>query len=178
MLVSVVGKLVFWRWPLLVVSSNLKKFYSTGMDEDHVNYVQRGREFELLCGGLMKDAGVENVVVQGQTGDGGIDIIGLLNNCKIIVQCKKTDKRVGVNVVRELEGTLLREESSTIGIVCSSVGFSKGAKELVVSSKFPLMLWTVAESGSFKSWANPRFHKLGVRLQPQKRKRLVIQNVS
>lgn len=64
----------------------------------------------------------------GGAGDGGIDFRGTWkpNNAvkpvPVVGQCKALSERVGVQVIRELEGTLCREDPGHVGVVVSEKG--------------------------------------------------------
>ncbi|EME29443.1 uncharacterized protein Gasu_30870 [Galdieria sulphuraria] len=64
----------------------------------------------------------------GGAGDGGIDFRGTWkpNDTQkpitVVGQCKALSERVGVHVIRELEGTLCREEPGCLGVIVSEKG--------------------------------------------------------
>ncbi|CAG8485013.1 11281_t:CDS:2, partial [Ambispora gerdemannii] len=65
--------------------------------------------------------------------DGGIDIKGEVAVIPFVTQCKNHEEKVGVDVVREFEGVLVRESQNTIGILVTSRrdGFTRGAKNWI-----------------------------------------------
>ncbi|GJD06041.1 hypothetical protein Gasu2_04810 [Galdieria sulphuraria] len=82
----------------------------------------------------------------GGAGDGGIDFRGTWkpNDTQkpitVVGQCKALSERVGVHVIRELEGTLCREEPGCLGVIVSEKGFSLVSRRSCYSSKFPMVL--------------------------------------
>ncbi len=67
--------------------------------------------FERLCQRLLEVAGFEEVVVTGQSGDGGIDGIGILKlnpfvTSKVLFQCKRYSGAVGSPEVRNFRGAM------------------------------------------------------------------------
>jgi hypothetical protein len=82
----------------------------------------------------------------GGVGDGGIDFRGTWKPSKaiepvpVVGQCKALSGKVGVHVIREMEGILCREEPGTFGVVVSEKGFSLISRKGCKSSKFPLLL--------------------------------------
>lgn len=89
------------------------------------------RQFEELVCELLDKKGYK-VRLTGQTRDGGKDIIivenNLLGSFLIYVECKQyaPDRPVGVNLVRELYGTISADEA-TAGLLITSSYFSKDA---------------------------------------------------
>lgn len=89
------------------------------------------RQFEELVCELLDKKGYK-VHLTGQTRDGGKDIIivenNLLGSFLIYVECKQyaPDRPVGVNLVRELYGTISADEA-TAGLLITSSYFSKDA---------------------------------------------------
>ena len=80
------------------------------------------RGFEELCRYLLLESGFEEVSVTGRSGDGGIDVHGVLRvnklvSMKVLFQCKRYAESVGPGVVRDFRGSLagcaLRKESSS-----------------------------------------------------------------
>lgn len=90
------------------------------------------RSFEELIAGLIDDMGWE-VVLTPQTRDGGRDIIALLNNelgrhlCLIEAKRYAANRKVGVDLVRTLYGTVTHEEA-TSGLLVTTARFSKEAQ--------------------------------------------------
>ncbi|KAI9099924.1 hypothetical protein DFS34DRAFT_579049 [Phlyctochytrium arcticum] len=112
-----------------------------------------GREFELDTLWCLQQYGMQLHRVGGAD-DKGVDLRGRWKLIKsrthqqsseaveyrVIVQCKKENKRTGPKYLRELEGTLGRESEHTIALLASSSGFSDKAADFVHASKFPLAL--------------------------------------
>jgi restriction system protein len=101
--------------------------------------------FEALIGELLIAVGFEesSVQVTSYSGDGGIDVRGILNagdvtTVNAAVQVKKWKANVQTNVVRELRGSLTTHEQ---GIIITTSDFSQGAKtEANAIGKAPISL--------------------------------------
>jgi hypothetical protein len=65
-----------------------------------------GRAFEVELAGLLERSNCGVVTLTPATGDNGVDIEVMGTNRTTIIQCKTTQKAVGVAVVRELYGSL------------------------------------------------------------------------
>lgn len=88
--------------------------------------------FEELCARLLRHIGFENVKVTGQRGDQGIDgegylLINRFVRTKVMFQCKRYDKTVGPEKVREFRGAI--QGRAERGIFLTTGTFTKGARE-------------------------------------------------
>jgi restriction system protein len=88
------------------------------------------RKFENLVQSLLDEMGLEQTSVTTYSGDGGIDIRGVLNaenlsKINVAVQTKRWKGNVGPKVVRELRGSLKVHEH---GIVITPSDFTSSAK--------------------------------------------------
>ena len=88
--------------------------------------------FEELCARLLRHIGFENVKVTGQRGDLGIDgegylLINRFVRTKVMFQCKRYDKTVGPEKVREFRGAI--QGKAERGIFLTTGTFTKGARE-------------------------------------------------
>jgi HJR/Mrr/RecB family endonuclease/GTPase SAR1 family protein len=102
------------------------------------------REFELLLADLLKDSGWD-VEVTKQTRDGGSDILAYMNTsvgrflCLVEAKHYREDRKVGVDLVRALYGTLWHKQASSAMLVTSS-SFTKDAKEFQKQHEYQLSL--------------------------------------
>jgi restriction system protein len=77
------------------------------------------REFETLVSEIYKKLGYQTFETPDGA-DGGIDIILLKDNEKIVVQCKHwKNQKIGVKTVRELFGVMISENADKAIIICS-----------------------------------------------------------
>ena len=106
--------------------------------------------FELLISELLIAVGLEepSVQVTSYSGDGGIDVRGVLNagsvtSVNAAVQVKRWKKNVQANVVRELRGSLTTHEQ---GIIITTSDYSAGARtEANAVGKVPISLLNGSE---------------------------------
>lgn len=88
------------------------------------------RKFEKLVQSLLDEMGLEQTSVTTYSGDGGIDVRGILNaenlsKINVAVQAKRWKGNVGPKIVRELRGSLKVHEH---GIVITPSDFTATAK--------------------------------------------------
>lgn len=98
-----------------------------------------GVQFEHEVENYFKSKGFQTELTK-TTGDKGIDIILYHNTEKIIVQCKAYKKTIGVEIVRDLLGTLIDSKASK-AILVSLNGFSKQVYDFI--SDKPILLLTI-----------------------------------
>ena len=87
--------------------------------------------FERLSQRLLREAGFTQVVVTGQSGDGGIDGFGLLQvnplvSFKVLFQCKRYAKSVAPSQVRDFRGAMSGRADK--GIIITTGAFTAEAK--------------------------------------------------
>lgn len=86
--------------------------------------------FERLCQRLLHATGIEDLVVKGGPGDGGIDGTGRLKvglvSFQVAFQAKRWSGTVGPAVVREMQGSMTSDVDH--GIVITTGHFSPSAK--------------------------------------------------
>ncbi len=87
--------------------------------------------FERLSQRLLREAGFTQVVVTGQSGDGGIDGYGLLQvnplvSFKVLFQCKRCAKSVSPSQVRDFRGAMSGRADK--GIVITTGTFTAEAR--------------------------------------------------
>ena len=87
--------------------------------------------FERLSQRLLREAGFTQVVVTGQSGDGGIDGYGILEvnplvSFKVLFQCKRYAKSVSPSHVRDFRGAMSGRADK--GIVITTGTFSAEAR--------------------------------------------------
>ena len=109
---------------LLKAKEEISKDFSSGKNKEHSN----GREYEIFCGNLLKEAGWD-VKMTNESNDQGVDLIASIENFKVCIQCKRYSSPVGNKGVQEIiAGTLFYE--GTHSVVVSSAGFTKSAMKL------------------------------------------------
>ena len=84
---------------------------------------------------------------RGGPHDGGVDLVGMwqlrASSVPVLVQCKRTQRRVGPRDVRELEGVVMRRSTGTLGLLVSSSGFTRYGLEAAMRASVPLVLATM-----------------------------------
>lgn len=88
--------------------------------------------FERLTRRLLLEAGFENVVVTGKTGDGGIDGHGILQinplvSFKVMFQCKRFQNSVSPSQIRDFRGAIIGRAEK--GIFITTGTYTKSAKD-------------------------------------------------
>jgi len=91
----------------------------------------RPGEFEYLTGALFQKMGYEVLVTQASR-DGGVDVeakrIDPGGRGLVLVQCKRYEKVVRVNAVRELMGVVARKQANK-GVLVATCGFTRPAHQ-------------------------------------------------
>ncbi len=87
--------------------------------------------FERLAQRLLRESGFIQVVVTGQSGDGGIDGFGILQvnplvSFKVLFQCKRYTKSVAPSQVRDFRGAMSGRADK--GIIITTGTFTQEAK--------------------------------------------------
>lgn len=107
------------------------------------------REFEQLLADLLEDMGWE-VELTKQTRDGGSDILAYLNSevgrllCLVEAKHYREDRKIGVDLVRSLYGTLCDVQATSAMLVTSS-SFTHDAKEFQKRHHYQLSLRDYAD---------------------------------
>ncbi len=89
------------------------------------------RSFECIVEQLYKEMGFFTVLTR-EKADGGRDIVAEKNDAgkkeKILIECKRYKKPVGVKIVREILGVISSEKVNK-GVIATSSHFTRGAKQ-------------------------------------------------
>ena len=107
------------------------------------------RKFEELLAELLADMGLEVELTQ-PTRDGGRDILAYLNTdlgrllCLVEAKRYRRDRKVGVDLVRKLYGTLCDSQANSAMLVTTSC-FTSGAQEFQQRHKYQLALREYAD---------------------------------
>lgn len=93
-------------------------------------YQMHPTDFETLVGRLLTAIGFESVSVTKASGDGGIDVIGVLVvgdvvRIKMAVQVKRWRQNVQTPIIQQVRGSVSNHER---GLVITTSDFSKGAR--------------------------------------------------
>jgi len=88
--------------------------------------------FERLSQRLLREAGFQNVVVTGKSGDGGIDGNGVLEinpfvSFKVMFQCKRFQKSVTASQIRDFRGAIIGRAEK--GIFITTGTYTTSAKD-------------------------------------------------
>lgn len=107
------------------------------------------RDFEKLLAELLQDMGWE-VELTKQTRDGGSDILAYLSTdigrllCLVEAKHYREDRKIGVDLVRALYGTLVDAQANSAMLVTTS-SFTKDAREFQQKHKYQLTLRDYAD---------------------------------
>ena len=96
--------------------------------------------FERFCQRLLRESGFQQVTVTGQSGDGGIDGIGILQvnalvSFKVLFQCKRYRGAVGPGHVRDFRGAMMGRADK--GIILTTGSFTADARKEAVRDGVP-----------------------------------------
>ena len=120
------------------------------------------RQFEQLIAELMENEGYE-VTLTRATRDGGVDIYAVKSDrgarFLTIVDCKhyKKSRRVGIELVRTMYGTLRIEEASH-AMIATTTTFTSGARTFETEHKFSISL---RDHADIYRWLHPSVRILG-----------------
>jgi restriction system protein len=88
-------------------------------------------EFEKLCQRVLRENGFNNVVVTGQSGDGGIDGTAILRlnliSFQVLFQCKRYKGSVGSGAVRDFRGAMIGRTDK--GLIITTGDFTQDARK-------------------------------------------------
>jgi len=87
--------------------------------------------FERLCQRLLRESGFQEVTVNGKSGDGGIDGIGILQinpfvSFKVLFQSKRYSGSVGVEHIRNFQASMMGRADK--GIIITTGTYTAAAK--------------------------------------------------
>lgn len=116
------------------------------LSEDHTNRLLvllkslSPSGFERLSQRLLREAGFEEVIVTGKTGDGGIDGNGVLRinpfvSFQVLFQCKRYDKSVTSSQVRDFRGAMMGRADK--GIIITTGTFTSDARKEAMRDGVP-----------------------------------------
>ena len=95
--------------------------------------------FERLCQRILRESGFTKVEVTGQSGDGGIDGVGVLRveliSFQIVFQCKRYAGTVGSGAVRDFRGSMVGRADK--GLFLTTGRFSRSAEQEAVRDGAP-----------------------------------------
>lgn len=88
--------------------------------------------FERLCQRLLRESGFVEVRVTGQSGDGGIDGVGIVRlggllGFPVLFQCKRYRGSVGAGAIRDFRGAMIGRADR--GLVLTTGTFSREARQ-------------------------------------------------
>jgi restriction system protein len=96
--------------------------------------------FERVCQQLLREAGFQQVVVTGKSGDGGIDGHGVLQinhlvTFKVLFQCKRYQGSVSASTIRDFRGAMMGRADK--GIIITTGTFTPDAKREAIRDGVP-----------------------------------------
>lgn len=106
-----------------------------------------GGQFEIFVADLFRAMGYQANVLGG-SGDQGVDIIALVDNQRVAVQCKNYKKAVGNKPVQEVYAGARHHRCASAWVVAPR-GYTKGAFELAGSVGVLLF-----DANSIRQWIN------------------------
>ncbi|MFC0037692.1 restriction endonuclease [Actinomadura rayongensis] len=90
--------------------------------------VMSGTDFEFLTADLLRRDGFKSVEVVGRAGDRGVDVLATApDGRRIAVQCKRQQKKVGSDRVRNLIGAIHGTYAGRVGVLVTNAGFTAPA---------------------------------------------------
>ncbi|KAL5594674.1 hypothetical protein BROUX41_001590 [Berkeleyomyces rouxiae] len=127
----------------------------TGLDPSSTVFV--GTYYEYLVSDTLADYGFDLRRIGGAC-DGGIDLLGVWQPpsaktpLHVLVQCKGGDQAVGPRLIRELEGAFVSAPAgwrgdNVLGIFASESAATKGMRDAMVRSKWPMAAITCTSDG-------------------------------
>lgn len=109
------------------------------------SFVFTGRDYEeKICNALLELGW--SATITGGTGDQGIDIIAVLGNCRVGVQCKFYNGNVGNDAVQQSYAGKQYHECNAVAVVSNSE-YTKSAKQL--AEKLEVFLLTESQLEEF-----------------------------
>ena len=122
---------------------------ATSLANEPVNYRQRllgillalpPAGFERVCQRLLREAGFEQVIVTGRSGDGGLDGQGVLQinplvSFKVLFQCKRYAGAVSASQVRDFRGAMMGRADK--GIILTTGTFTADAQKEALRDGVP-----------------------------------------
>ena len=96
--------------------------------------------FERLCQRLLREAGFEQVIVTGRSGDGGLDGVGMLQvnpfvSFRVLFQCKRYSGSVSPSQVRDFRGAM--QGRADKGIILTTGTFTSEARKEAIRDGVP-----------------------------------------
>ncbi|KAK2742751.1 hypothetical protein FQN55_007692 [Onygenales sp. PD_40] len=125
----------------------------TSLDPTSTTYVGTHYEYTILQ--TLRRFSLDLTRIGGRQ-DSGIDLVGTWHlpdthspPLRVIVQCKALKRKVGPNIIRELEGTFAGAPvgwrgQGILGMLVSSRESTMGLRQALLKSRFPLV-WVFAE---------------------------------
>lgn len=99
--------------------------------------VMSGNEYEMYCSDILENLGW-SITHTKQTGDQGIDLIGVLNDTRVVFQCKCYSTPVGNAAVQEvLAGQQF--EGADLAVVVSNNTYTRSAQQLAQTTNVLLL---------------------------------------
>jgi len=144
------------RLPTLIDYERFAELYERSTPVELKKRIQElsGPQFEsFLKNVLAAESFLTNVVITGQSHDGGIDFKALytrdhiLPPLRLIGQAKQTNAAVSAGKARDFVGALdtSGESKSVIGLYVCTAGFTDPALEAFSRSRFHVMTWNLGE---------------------------------
>ncbi|MAP30129.1 MAG: restriction endonuclease [Pseudomonas sp.] len=113
------------------------KYMKHALPIKHILLDRAPRDFELLVGYLYNQKGY-SVEITPRSKDGGYDILAETNSDRaherLHIECKRYEQNIGVQIVRQVLGTL-SVNNATKAVIVATTGFTQPAKDEAHKSK-------------------------------------------
>ena len=130
--------LIFLAHQIIHVTVNVE----TG-NEDVDN--MSGLEYEQYCKDLFELNGWD-VIETPKSGDQGVDLVGVVGDVRLCIQCKRYSKPVGNSAVQQVSAGKVHYNGTHAAVV-TNAGFTSAARSLAESTE--VILWSTQEFASF-----------------------------
>lgn len=120
------------------------KSHSEECEDNSRNDNMNHCEFEIYCCEILQKNGWEASLTKA-SGDVGVDIVGVKNGKKVVFQCKKYSKPVGIKAVQEVASGMKHYGASEAYVITNAT-YTKSAQELAITTGVRLLHYSELNS--------------------------------